>query len=67
MIYIFEKHNYDIYARITHSKKACFNYFIKLNGGNINKLCVYNDAWKLVHVVSGYYNIYEYLKDKGSD
>lgn len=62
MIYIFKKHNCDAYARITHSKKACFNYFIKLKGDNINNLCVYNDEWKIERVVSGYYNIYEYLK-----
>lgn len=30
MIYIFKKHNGESYSRITHSKKACFNYFIKL-------------------------------------
>ena len=65
MIYILKKHNYnacDAYARITHSKKACFNYFNKLKQDNINRLCVYNDEWKIEHVVSGYYNIYEYLK-----
>jgi hypothetical protein len=72
MIYILKKHNYDAYdayARITHSKKACFNYFIacfnyfiKLKQDNISELCVYNDEWKLERVVSGYYNIYEFLK-----
>jgi hypothetical protein len=65
MIYILKKHNYDgydAYTRITHSKKACFNYFIKLKQDNISELCVYNDEWKLERVVSGYYNIYEFLK-----
>lgn len=65
MIYILKKHNYDAYdayARITHSKKACFNYFIKLKQDNISELCVYDDEWKIEHVVSGYYNIYEFLK-----
>lgn len=65
MIYILKKHNYgayDAYARITHSKKACFNYFIKLKQDNISELCVYNDEWKIEYVVSGYYNIYEFLK-----
>ena len=62
MIYILKKHNGDNYARITYSKKACFNYFIKLKQDNISDLCVYNDEWKIEHVVNGYYNIYEYLK-----
>lgn len=62
MIYILKKHNSESYSRITHSKKSCFNYFIKLNGDDINNLCVYNDEWKIERVVSGYYNIYEYLK-----
>lgn len=63
MIYIFKKHNYnacDAYARITHSKKACFNYFNKLKQDNINKLCVYNDEWKLnmlLVVIITYMNI----------
>lgn len=62
MIYILKKHNGESYSRITRSKKACFNYFIKLKQDNINNLCVYNDEWKVEHVVSGYYNIYEFLK-----
>lgn len=62
MIYKIVKHSGESYSRITRSKKACFNYYIKLNGGNINELCVYNDEWKIERVVSGYYNIYEYLK-----
>ena len=62
MIYILKKQNGDTYARFTKSKKACFNYFIKLNQENINKLCVYTDEWHLEQVVNGYYNIYDYLK-----
>lgn len=62
MIYELVKHNGESYSRITRSKKACFNYFIKLKQDIINNICVYNDEWKVEHVVSGYYNIYEYLK-----
>lgn len=67
MIYKLLKHNGDSYSRLTRSKKACFNYFNKLNWGNINKLCVYTDEWHLERVVGGYYTIYEYLKDNGGN
>lgn len=36
MIYKLVKHNGESYLRITRSKKACFNYFIKLKQDNIN-------------------------------
>lgn len=62
MIYKLVKHNSESYSRITRSKKACFNYFIKMKSTNISHLCVYNDEWILERIVSGYYNIYEYLK-----
>lgn len=35
MIYKLLKHNCESYSRITRSKKACFNYFIKLKQDNI--------------------------------
>lgn len=35
MIYKLVKHNGESYSRITRSKKACFNYFIKLKQDNI--------------------------------
>ena len=62
VFYKLVKRNGESYSRITRSKKACFNYFIKLNWAKLSELCVYNDEWKLERVVSGYYSIYEYLK-----
>ena len=62
MIYRLLNYTKGYYARTTKSKKACFNYFIKLKSNNISTLCVLNDEEQLKYVVNGYYNIYEFLK-----
>jgi len=50
------------YKKITRTLKGSHTYFNSLKPLNVEKLVIYDDDFRIIKSVYGYYNIYEYFR-----